>query len=247
MTRPEDDLARDELAGLQQVQAAYRGLPPVEPDADLDARVRAAVAAVLAVDAAATANASAIPAAIPASGPAGPGRVVPFPHWRRVALPLAAAASLVIGVGLWRMRAPPEAMTASVVEAPAASQPATPAELPEQLELKAARAAVRAQAPRGRAESDGAALQAMADAAPAAPAADQGTARAYGPSEAARKRSPANPAGATFDAIRLLLAQHRRDEARALLEQWRATHAQAPVPTDLQPLLDAVQPRDAAR
>ena len=237
MTRPEDDVAADELPGLQQVQAAYRALPPVEPDAALDGRVRATVAAELAVPA----------EAIPAASPAAPGRVVRFPRWRRVALPLAAAASLVVGVGLWRMREPREAMTATVAEAPAAVQPAAPAALPEQLELKAARVPMLAQAPRRRAEPDGAATHALADAALASTAMEAPAAPAYGSGDTARKSSLVRPEGSPFDAIRLLVAQHRRDEARALLAQWRASHAQAPVPDDLQPLLDPVSPRDATR
>jgi hypothetical protein len=142
------------------------------------------------------------------------------------------------------------------------------------VDLKAARVPMLAQAPRRRAEPDALVMREMADAAPTAgayasspsparttarePAAPPFAALASppGPEAAARDRNlgvvakriaPADAEISTFDAIRRLLAQQRRDEARTLLERWQAAHAGATVPKDLLPLLDPVPPHDVAR
>jgi hypothetical protein len=69
----------------QEVQRAYREAPPPGPSAGLDARVRAAVEAELA-----------------ASGaePTQSAQVIEFPRWRRVAVPLATAATIVVAIGV---------------------------------------------------------------------------------------------------------------------------------------------------
>ncbi len=83
MTRPDPTLGED---ALREVQKAYRDLPAVEPGAALDARVRAAVAAEVASEAA---------------DPSGPHpNVVRYPHWRRAALPCAAAAAVLVAIGV---------------------------------------------------------------------------------------------------------------------------------------------------
>lgn len=89
MTPPIDDA---------DVREAYRELPAPEPSAGLDARVRAAVAAELAAGSA---------------GRAATARVIPFPRWRRVALPLATAATVLVAAGLWQWRQAHEARPAA--------------------------------------------------------------------------------------------------------------------------------------
>ena len=49
---------------------------------------------------------------------------------------------------------------------------------------------------------------------------------------------PATADVVTFREVRRLLAEHRRDQARTVLRQWRAAHLQSQVPKDLQALLD---------
>ncbi|MCX9155779.1 hypothetical protein OPU71_06520 [Niveibacterium sp. 24ML] len=126
MTRPTESADdRD----LHEVQDAYRALPPAEPGAALDARVRAAVAAELA---------RATPA--DAEAPRATAKVIAFPWWRRASLPLAAAATLMVAVGLGRMwfvdgladRAPDSAYEpapVAVQEAPAPAPEAATAAL----------------------------------------------------------------------------------------------------------------------
>lgn len=127
MTRPADSADHPDEGALREVQDAYRALPPAEPGAALDARVRAAVAADLAGARVADDTA-----------PAATARVIEFPWWRRASIPLAAAATLMLAVGLGRMwfvegmseRAPdsPYQAPATVQEAaPAADAPAAPA------------------------------------------------------------------------------------------------------------------------
>ncbi|WP_374514707.1 hypothetical protein [Niveibacterium sp.] len=127
MTRPADSADHPDEGALREVQDAYRALPPAEPGAALDARVRAAVAADLAGARVADDTA-----------PAATARVIEFPWWRRASMPLAAAATLMLAVGLGRMwfvegmseRAPdsPYLAPATVQEAaPAADAPAAPA------------------------------------------------------------------------------------------------------------------------
>lgn len=127
MTRPADSADHPDKGALREVQDAYRALPPAEPTAELDARVRAAVAAELAGTGVADNTA-----------PAATAKVIEFPWWRRASIPLAAAATLMLAVGLGRMwfvegmseRAPdsPYQAPATVQEAvPAADAPAAPA------------------------------------------------------------------------------------------------------------------------
>lgn len=125
MTRPtESSDDRD----LHAVQDAYRALPPAEPGAALDARVRAAIAAELANTAAKdVADAPARPAA---------AKVIVFPWWRRASLPLAAAATVMLAVGIgrfWFVGGGYEDAPGSVTDAPPAAvapaaQPASPAQ-----------------------------------------------------------------------------------------------------------------------
>ncbi len=119
MTRPADSADHPDDGALRDVQDAYRALPPAEPGAALDAQVRAAVAAELA-------NVG----AVEATEPTATSKVIVFPWWRRASLPLAAAATLMLAVGLGRMwfvegmseRAPDSPYQAP----PAAAQEAAP-------------------------------------------------------------------------------------------------------------------------
>ncbi|GAA5176148.1 hypothetical protein GCM10025771_10120 [Niveibacterium umoris] len=88
MTRPTESADYIDAGALQEVQDAYRALLPAEPGATLDARVRAAVVAELDADSGAAERPTA--------------QVIAFPWWRRARVPLAAAATLVLAVGLGR-------------------------------------------------------------------------------------------------------------------------------------------------
>ena len=74
-----------------------------------------------------------------------------------------------------------------------------------------------------------------------APTAATPVAPAASPAPAA-VATPPTDGGATFDQIRRLLAEHRRNTARAILKRWRDTHPDAPLPADLKAL--EANPRD---
>jgi hypothetical protein len=90
-----------------EVQRAYREAPTPAPSAPLDARVRAAVEAHLAASAARPRAA----------------QVIPFRRWRRLAVPLAAAATVVMAMGVvWLGHTSTTGNSALVASAPVAEQ-----------------------------------------------------------------------------------------------------------------------------
>ncbi len=259
MTRPNphaDDPA------LQEVQDAYRNLPPIQPDAALDARVRAAVAAEVLAGA--------------PSSPEARGTVIPFRRWRRAAVPFTAAAAVLVAIGVSRLQPPapelapvgaphlaarrehsvvPQAAPAAMMLAappplePASPPPASrpvPSDSSAPLDLPMVTGPPPAQADlqtndfpnysmgeqRLRGIAQGAVAQDKVNASPIAAAA--------APSRASR--TPAAPSAASsedtaaFEEIRRLLAENRRDDARMRLKRWREAHLGAPLPADLEPL-----------
>jgi hypothetical protein len=245
MTIGDEDVNADEPADLQEVRAAYRELPPPLPGIELDARVRAAVATELAGGAT--------------------GRVVPLRRWRRVALPLATAATVIVAVSLWQLQGhhdvqsvavvhdapvllempPPPATAQDSLQRPSANRaPPREQELSTPMRSRAERSAAPAQLAAKRTEDHEPVLLEIPPAKVAKPATAPAP-QAVGALADLARTTANEPQAAdelTFAEIRRLLAAHRRDEARTLLQQWRAAHLQSQVPKDLQALLD-----DAAR
>ena len=226
MMSPVDDAGAGESPGLQEVRDAYGGLPPLEPGAALDARVRAAVAAELAA-----------------------GRVVPLPHprWRRVALPLATAATLVIAVGLWQLRGTHDVAHESMIVASApvvmvgTGDAPVPAPRADVASKRLAVASPPAPMPADAALAERAADEtARLDYASAPPPVASGAVAA----PEARARVADVPAAdePVFAEARHLLAAGHRDAARALVARWQAAHAGMPLPADLQPLAAEAPP-----
>jgi negative regulator of sigma E activity len=258
MTRP--DPHADDPA-LQEVQDAYRNLPPIQPDAALDARVRAAVAAEVLAGA--------------PSRPEARVTVIPFRRWRRAAVPLTAAAAVLVAIGVSRLQppapvlapagaphlaakreqsvAPQAAPEAMMLAAPPALEPASPppasrlvpsvsttplnlplvtGPAPPQANLQANDSAdYSIGEQRLRGIAQGVVAQDKVSASPAAAAAPS---RASGTPAASSAASSEDTA--VFEEIRRLLAEHRRDDARVRLKRWREAHLEAPLPADLEPL-----------
>lgn len=170
MTRPTESAEHIDAGALHEVQDAYRALPPAEPGAALDARVRAAVAAELA----------GTQAAAPALQHAG-AKLIAFPWWRRASLPLAAAATLMVAVGIGRMwfvdgfsdRAPDKAYAPAPTQLPEAIAPEAPAATTTAAQAESREAAVMPQAAQPGEPLAKSVAQPQAGAAPAPKAAPQ--------------------------------------------------------------------------
>jgi hypothetical protein len=250
-----------EDAALREVQEAYRDLPRAEPSAALDARVRVAVAAEVGTE--------------PASTPRRDSRVLAFARWRRAALPFAAAAAVLVAIGVNQLEQRPEMHYVARSDAPTSraleSAPAPAKEIHEErarleptptpppppaFRPPTARAPVidlpvvmgpppaAKAAPANEAAELAAAQRSRADAmssraggamSEVAPMAALSAAPTASPAPAA-VATPPMEGGATFEQIRRLLAEHRRDAARAILKRWRETHPDAPLPADLKAL-----------
>ena len=163
MTRPTESADHVDAGALQEVQDAYRALPPAEPGAALDAQVRVAVAAELAKA-----------GTVETDAPASAAKVIEFPWWRRASLPLAAAATLMLAVGVGRMWFV-EGMSERAPDTPYPAPPAAVQEAaPTAADAAQAPAAPAAAEPRTTdiqqpaAQADAAPKQAIADAPPSA-------------------------------------------------------------------------------
>jgi hypothetical protein len=251
MTPP--DLHPDERTP-QDLQDAYRSLPPVEPDAALDARVRAAVAAEV--------------ASSKATVPGQRGAVLPFRRWRRAALSFAAAAAVLVAIGIGQLQQPAHTLAPAAVPAEAGKMSAAtptvapaaaplhsaaapqpppnyrpapvvatpPADLPMVAGPPPPQAIVLPESPasyalrqRGNAASSATEARAEVDAALATESQALGRVSAAAPNQSTDDT-------VVFDKIRRLLAEQHRDAARLQLKRWREVHPRAPLPPDLMPL-----------
>jgi hypothetical protein len=230
-----------------EVQRAYREAPTPVPAVQLDARVRAAVEAELA---ARTARPQA-------------ARVVPFRPWSRLAVPLAAAATIVVAVGVaWLGRTGTTANTALVASAPvpdaelradeaASITDATKAAGTAREERLQAQAQVQRKAV---AQQPGAPPVAAVIEVPAAAVAPAPVpAGASDRAEPVAARTAVAPAAngtlaagpmqlppPSLEQVRQLLRDGQHDAARAVFMRWREAYAVETVPDDLKALAEEV-------
>jgi hypothetical protein len=218
----------------QDLDSAYRALPPAAPAAALDAQVRAAVSAELA---------------------ASPGHrrgVFAGLRQRMPLVSLATAATVLVAVGVGYLALPHHPGAEAL--RPVLSAPVTPLnpppvrlQAPVSIDVPLASFTAPAAAPEAPPAVTPAAAPAVvaATASPPPPAKEEARVAGYTARSAdslaevvVTESGKSASAPVTLDAVRALLHDGKRRAARKLLQRWQLQNRDASVPEDLQVLLD---------